>query len=90
MTLPKNRAPTHPGEILNDILEETDKTQLWLAEKLGVSPQTVNLIIKGKRSVTPETAVGLAKVFDMSPQMWMNMQTNLDLWNVQHQKRSHG
>jgi addiction module HigA family antidote len=88
--LPKNRPPTRPGEILYEIITEMHITQAQLAKKLGVSLQTVNLIINGKRSITPDTAIGLAKTFDMSPQFWMNAQTSVDLWEAQQQKRAHG
>lgn len=50
-----------------------------LAERLMVPVQRVNGIVRGKRSVTPETAWLLAQAFGTSPQFWMNLQANYDL-----------
>lgn len=82
--IPTKREPTRPGEILKDIIDETDGlTQEKLADKMGMSVQTVNLIINGKRAITAETAIRLARVFDMSPQFWLNAQNTVDLWHAQ-------
>lgn len=79
--LPKNRIPTHPGEILlYEFLEPLKMSQLELAKKMGVSVQRINTLINGKRDMTPETAVLLAKVFKTSEQCWMNLQTNRDIY----------
>jgi antitoxin HigA-1 len=79
--LPKNRPPTHPGEILlEEFLKPRDMTQLSLAEKLEIPIQRVNSIVNGKRGVTPETAILLARFFETTAQFWMNLQTQYDLW----------
>ena len=76
----RSRAPTHPGVILRKIIEETDGlTQDKLAHEIGVSFQTVNLIVNGKRAVTASVALRLAKRFDMTPQFWLNMLNAVDL-----------
>lgn len=76
----RKRAPTHPGVILRKLIEETDGlTQDKLAQDLGVSFQTINLIVNGKRAVTAPVALRLAKRFDMTPQFWLNMQNAVDL-----------
>lgn len=81
--LPKNRPPTTPGEILvQEYLGPAKMTQETLAKKMGVSVQTVNLLINGKRNVTAETAWRLARVFDTSPELWMNLQMRVDLWRA--------
>jgi len=81
--LPKNRAPTMPGVILDvEFREPMGMTQAQLAERMGVSVQTVNLLIGGKRSVTADTALSLAKVFRTTPEFWMNLQNAVDLWNA--------
>jgi addiction module HigA family antidote len=78
--LPKNRKATHPGVILwKEFLEPSDITQTQFAKHIGMSLQTVNEIIKGKRNITPETAWLFAKSFKTSPEMWMNLQMNYDL-----------
>lgn len=82
--IPKHRAPTHPGEILDqDFLRPLGMTQQALADKMGVPIQRVNTVITGKRAITPETAILLARVFQTTPQFWMNLQTNLDLWKAE-------
>ncbi len=82
--LPKNRPPTSPGEMLvEEFLRPLGMTQKALAERAGLSVQSVNLIIKGKRGVTAETAVRLSRVFKNSPQFWLGLQMDWDLWHAQ-------
>jgi addiction module HigA family antidote len=79
--LPKNRPPTHPGEILlEEFLKPRNMTQSELAERLKIPLQRVNSIINAKRGVTPETAVLLSRFFETTAQYWMNLQTHYDLW----------
>jgi addiction module HigA family antidote len=54
-----------------------------VAEELGVSVQTVNLIIKGKRGITAETTARLSRVFENSPQFWLGLQMDWDLWQAE-------
>lgn len=76
----RKRAPTHPGVVLRKIIEETEGlTQDKLAQELGVSFQTINLIVNGKRSLSADVALRLARRFDMTPQFWLNMQNAVDL-----------
>ncbi len=78
---PKNRKPTHPGEILlEEFLKPKKMTQYELAEKMGVPIQRVNTLVNEKRDVTPETAILLSRILGTTPQFWMNLQTNLDLY----------
>jgi addiction module HigA family antidote len=82
--LPTHRAPTHPGEILaEEFLAPLAMTQLKLASKMGVPVQRVNLLVNGKRGVTAETALLLAKVLKTSALFWMNLQVAWDLWAAQ-------
>ena len=79
--LPRNRPPTHPGEVLlTEFLEPKGLSQSALAEKLKIPIQRVNTLINGKRGMTPETALLLARFFETTPEFWMNLQTKLDLW----------
>ncbi|MFQ5648634.1 MAG: HigA family addiction module antitoxin [bacterium] len=81
--LPKNRRPTHPGEILRyEFLEPFNMTQQQLADALGVTRVRINELILGKRSITPDTAFRLAKFFDTTPDFWMNLQNTLDMWDT--------
>jgi addiction module HigA family antidote len=84
--LPRNRPPTHPGEVLlTEFLKPQGLTQQALAEKLKVPVQRVNTLINGKRGVTPETAILLGRCFETSPQFWMNLQVQHDLWLAQQE-----
>ena len=75
-----NRIPTHPGEILKEeFLEPMNITQVFLANHLNIPVQRINEIIRGKRSITPETSWLLSQAFNTTPQFWMNLQTNYDL-----------
>jgi addiction module HigA family antidote len=79
--LPKNRPPTHPGEILlEEFLKPREMTQAALSAKLEIPIQRVNTLINGKRGVSPETAIMLARVSETTPEFWMNLQTKYDLW----------
>lgn len=81
--LPKNRKPTHPGEILlREFLEPMDLSQIELARRMGVPVQRVNTLINGKRDVTAETAILLSRVLKTTPEFWMNLQGTLDLYEA--------
>ena len=83
--LPKNRRPTHPGEVLRlDILPELEVTQAELADRLGISRHRLSEILHGKRGVTPDTAMRLARVLGTGPEVWLGMQQALDLWDALH------
>ena len=78
--LPKNRIPTHPGEILlEEFLKPLGITQVAFAKHIGVPVQRINELIRGKRGVTPETAWLLSQALGTTPQFWINMQANHDL-----------
>lgn len=73
-------SPIHPGEILReDFLEPFGITQNRLATLIGVPPRRINEIVLGKRSITADTALRLAKVFGNSAQFWLNLQDRYDL-----------
>lgn len=80
MTTTDKLPPIHPGEILmEDFLKEMWITQHKLAVSIGVPPRRINEIVHGKRAVTADTALRLAKFFGMSPQFWLGLQTQYDL-----------
>ena len=81
--LPKNRTPAHPGEILQRIyLDDLGINQTKFANHLGWKPGKINEIVRKKRGITPETALAFADALNTDPQMWLNLQTNYDLYNV--------
>lgn len=72
--------PIHPGEILlEDFLMPLGASQYRLAQTIGVAPRRINEIVHGKRSITPDTALRLARAFGTSDRFWMNLQTRYDL-----------
>lgn len=78
--LPKNRIPTHPGEILlEEFLKPLGVSQVALAEHLDIPVQRINELVRGKRGVTPETAWLLAGALGTTPEFWINLQANHDL-----------
>ena len=83
MRLPKNRPPTHPGEILlEEFLSLLEMTQKNLAERAGMSYPRVNELVHGKRGGTPDTALRLAKLFGTTPEFWLSGQLAWDLWHA--------
>jgi addiction module HigA family antidote len=81
--LPRRRPPTHPGEMLfEEFISPLGITQVELARRLDVSYPRLNEIIKGKRSVTPDTALRLSRVLGMSPDFWLGLQQDWDLWHA--------
>ena len=81
--IPKHRSPSRPGEVLQDeFLKPLGITQTKLAAHLGWPHAKVNEIINGKRGVTPEAALSLADALGTSPDVWLNLQKNYDLWKA--------
>jgi addiction module HigA family antidote len=81
--LPTHQPPTHPGEmLLEEFLKPLGITQTAFALQLGISFQRLNEVINGKRSVTPDTALRLARVTGMSADFWLGLQQDWDLWHA--------
>lgn len=77
-----SRKPTHPGEMIREeFMPDYNLSVSKLGELLGVSRQSANELVRERRAVSPEMALRLARVFKTSPQYWMNMQRNVDLWD---------
>ncbi|MBW3672145.1 MAG: HigA family addiction module antidote protein [Acidobacteria bacterium] len=76
----KKIPPVHPGEILlEEFLAPLEISQYRLARDIGVPPRRINEIVHGKRSVTADTALRLARYFGTSEPFWMNLQSHYDL-----------
>ncbi len=81
----RKRLPTHPGGILKrHYMEPLSLTVLELAEILGVSRKTLSKIVNEHGSVTPDMALRLSKAFKTTPELWLNLQQNYDLWQASH------
>lgn len=74
-----SRPAIHPGEILEDELEEIGITATELARQLAVPQNRISQIIQGKRSITGDTALRLGHWFQNSAEFWLNLQTAYDL-----------
>jgi addiction module HigA family antidote len=82
--VPTHRPPTHPGVMLiEEFLLPMGLTQRELANRIHVPYQRINEIVRGRRGVTPSTALRLAKFFGTSADFWMNLQLRWDLYQVQ-------
>jgi len=71
--------PIHPGELLRDELEEIGASLNELARALRVPMNRISALVNGKRSITADTAMRLARYFGTSPQYWLNLQSAYDL-----------
>ncbi len=72
--------PVHPGEILlEEFLKPLGLSQNRLAIEIGVDTRRINEIVQGKRSITADTALRLARFFGTSPQFWLGLQKDYDL-----------
>ena len=80
MTITDKIAPIHPGEVLlEDFIEGFGITQNKVAVAIGVPPRRINEIVHGKRGISADTAVRLAKYFGTSAELWMNLQSHYEL-----------
>jgi len=78
------RQPTHPGKIIKkDYLEPLKITIKDMAELLGVSRKTLSKIINERGSITPDMALRLSRAFDTTPDFWLTLQKNHDLWRAE-------
>ena len=83
------RCPTHPGELLREIL--TYGLQLSVAEaarQLGVGRTTLHRLLRGEQAVTPEMALRLGKLCGDGPEIWLRMQMARDLWRLERTLRA--
>ena len=75
--------PPHPGEFITSVyLEPNSLSGRELAAKLGVAASTVNRILTGASGISPEMALRLSKAIGRSPESWLAMQHNYDLWHA--------
>lgn len=80
MTTTDKIAPIHPGEVLmEDFIKRFGITQNKLAVSIGVPPRRINEIVHGKRGITADTALRLAKYFGTSAEFWLNLQSHYEL-----------
>lgn len=87
--LPTNRPPTHPGEmLLKEFLEPLGVTQVEAAERMNIPFQRLNAIVKGRRSVSADTALLLEALTRWDAEIWLSLQAKWDLWHAAKARRS--
>jgi addiction module HigA family antidote len=84
----RTRRPTHPGELLREeFLSNSDITRAELARLTIISRQTVGDLLLERRSITPDIAIRLSRVFPMqTPTFWLRLQAEVDVWDAQRAK----
>lgn len=81
----QNRAPVHPGRILlKHYIEPSNITIVDLANKLGVSRKAISAIVNEHKAITSDLALRLSKAFGTTPELWLNLQRNYDLWQAKN------
>lgn len=85
--LPTHRLPLHPGELLQDLLDELAISQTVFAKHLGWHYPKLNEIIRGKRGITPQSALDLADALGTTPDMWLNAQRDYDVWHAMRDRK---
>ena len=81
--IPENRPPTHPGEmLLEEFLRPLEMTQSEAARRMEIPLNRLNEVIRGRRGITADTALRLAKLLNTDPEIWMNLQNQWDLWHA--------
>ena len=85
---PLRRAPTHPGELMREIIEEHVRMPIAeAARRMDVSRQSLHAILRGESAVTPDMALRFARLTGGAPDLYVNMQTNRDLWLAEERLR---
>ena len=92
MRLPTHRPPIHPGEILREeFLKPLQLSQADAARRLHIPLNRLNELILGKRGMTSDTALRLADLFQVPPELWMNLQkASWDSWHAIQARRARG
>jgi antitoxin HigA-1 len=76
--------PPHPGEIIRELcVEPLDLTVTEAAEALGVTRKTLSTLLNGRAGISPEMALRLSKVFGRTPEGWLRLQLQFDLWKAE-------
>jgi addiction module HigA family antidote len=81
----RERRPTHPGELLKDELHSAGISLTDLASRLAVSRRTISQIVNERRPVTPDMAIRLSRAFNTTPELWLNMQAAVDIWDAEQE-----
>jgi len=80
-----NRCPPHPGEVIEDMLEDLDYSRSAIARMLGISRQQMHAILAGRKPVSPKIAARLGKLFGNGPGLWLRLQAAHDAWHAERE-----
>lgn len=85
----RKRRPTHPGELLREeVLPATGLSQAEFARRLNIPRGALSAFLRERRAVTPDLALRLARAFNTTPELWLNMQQAVDVWETFEANRS--
>ncbi|QEP42069.1 addiction module antidote protein, HigA family [Ectothiorhodospiraceae bacterium BW-2] len=80
-----DRCPPHPGEVIQDILDDLDYSKSNVAKMLGISRQQLHAILAARKPVSPEIAARLGKLFGNGPALWLRLQAGYDAWHAERE-----
>ncbi|MWJ28507.1 HigA family addiction module antidote protein [Halomonas sediminis] len=80
-----NRCPPHPGEVIEDMLEDMNYSKKAIAQMLGISRQHLHAILATRKPVSPEMAARLGKLFGNGPGLWLRLQAAYDAWHAERE-----
>jgi addiction module HigA family antidote len=80
-----NRCPPHPGEVIEDMLEDMDYRKSDIAQMLGISRQQLHAILSTRKPVSPGIAARLGKLFGNGPGLWLRLQAAHDAWHAERE-----
>jgi addiction module HigA family antidote len=89
VTVEKQVRPVHSGEIIANLLEDLEMKTIEFAKKLDVSAETVEAIIQCGIPVTVDMAIRLGKALENGPQLWLNLQQRVDVWDTMQEKAAY-
>ena len=91
MSKQRKLRPTHPGELLRtEVIRAAKLTESRLATLLGVSTRIVNEIVTEKRGLSADMAHRLARLFNTTPELWLGLQADVDLWKAANAGEAEG
>lgn len=77
-----HRCPSHPGAVIEDVLDGVSMPKTEIADILGISRQQLHGILAGRKPLSPAIAVRIAKLIGGSPESWLRMQADFDAWHA--------
>jgi addiction module HigA family antidote len=79
------RCPSHPGAVIEDVIDGLRVAKTDIADMLGISRQQLHAILAGRKPLSPTTAVRVSKLIGGSPESWLRMQADFDVWHAERE-----